>query len=50
VEVFTKRDVDGEVILGVREDRVRDDVEIGTADMILLLMEIAGAEEVRWKR
>jgi hypothetical protein len=47
VEVFIDTEVDVDVILATEEDKMEVVVEIGTADMTLLLMEIAGAEEKR---
>jgi hypothetical protein len=45
VDVLTAADVD--VILASNEDEIEEAVDIGTADMTLLLMEIAGAFEKR---
>ncbi len=48
VEVFTAMEVDVEVKLGMGNASVREAVEeIETADMILLLTEIAGAVGTR---
>jgi hypothetical protein len=47
VEVFTATEVGVDMRLGIGVEDVVEDVEIATADMVLLLMEIAGADEKR---
>ena len=47
VEVFTATDVDVDMRLGIGVEEVVEEVEIATADIVLLLMEIAGADEKR---
>ena len=47
VEVFTATDVDVDIRLGIGVGEVVEDVEIATVDIVLLLMDIAGADEKR---
>ena len=47
VEVFTAIEVDIDIRLSIGAVEVVEEVEIGTADIVLLLIEIAGAVEKR---
>lgn len=47
VEVLTAMEVDGVVMLGVDTTALLDAAEIGTVDVTLLLIEIAGADVER---
>ena len=47
VDVFTAFEVDLDMRLGIGVAEDVEEVEIGTADIVLLLIEIAGADEKR---